>query len=328
MNIVFLGSGAFGIPSLKALVGSDHRILHIISQPDRPAGRGKVMTPTPVSQFAIENNIPLTRTENANAPEVLELLRSLQPECLGVIAFGQKLSDELLASAPRGGINLHSSLLPKYRGAAPINWAVINDDPEAGVCVIEVTSKMDAGDVLAKAATPIGLSETAGELHDRLAELGAPLLPLVLDGFAGGMVERVRQDAAQATRAQKLSRDMAWVDFTKDAPVVSARIRGMSPWPGVQVELMDPTGGRRIHATIVQCIARDSGRIHAVTECGEVLGDRTIACGTGSLEVLLIQPEGKKAMDLQAFANGYGFQKGWKARSRVAVGGGVIPPGK
>ncbi len=259
-----------------------------------------------------------------NTPEVLELLRSLQPECLVVIAFGQKLSNELLRSSPRGVINLHSSLLPKYRGAAPINWAVINDDPEAGVCVIEVTSKMDAGDVLAKASTPIGLSETAGELHDRLAELGAPLLPQVLDGFAAGVVERLPQDSAQATRAPKLSREMAWVDFTKDAPVVSARIRGMSPWPGVQVELVDPSGGRRIHATIVQCIARDTGRIHAGVECGEVLGDRTIACGTGSLEVLQIQPEGKKVMDLQAFANGYGFRKGWRLRGRIAVSNGVM----
>jgi methionyl-tRNA formyltransferase len=318
MDIVFLGSGAFAIPSLEALLRSGHRLLHVFSQPDRPAGRGNKLTPTPVSQWALARaaeGVQLTRVEDANQPETLEQLRRLAPGCLVVIAFGQKLSDELLGIAPHGGINLHSSLLPKYRGAAPINWAVINDDAEAGVSVIEVTRVMDAGAILAKASTPIGAAETAGELHDRLALLGAPLLPAVLEGLERGVVERIAQDASKATRAPKLSREMAWVDFTRPAAEVSARIRGLSPWPGVQVELIDAGGKPRVRATVVKCQASVSTAEHPAERCGMVLADRTVACGKGSLVLLMVQPAGKKGMDLQALANGYRYGPGARVAS-------------
>jgi methionyl-tRNA formyltransferase len=331
MNIVFLGSGAFGIPALEALGRSQHRVLHVITQPDRPAGRGRQEMATPVGQWVLARNsgpgggggggIGLTRTANVNGSDVIALLRQLQPECLVVIAFGQKMSDDLLATAPRGGINLHSSLLPKYRGAAPINWALINNDPQAGVSVIDVTRVMDAGDILATAQTPIGPAETAGELHDRLALLGAPLLVEVLDRMAAGVATRLPQDHARATRAPKLSRELAWVDFTQPAAAVSARIRGLSPWPGVQVELTDPAGKPRVQAAILKCRAVESGQPHGPDDCGKVLGNRTVACGTGSLEILLVQPAGKKTMELQAFANGYGLAPGARLRSLVR------PPG-
>ncbi len=324
MNIVFLGSGAFGIPSLEALARSPHRLLHVITQPDRPAGRGKLLTPTPVAAWALAHEhgtgvLPVTRTPNVNDAPTLQLLRDLQPDCLVVIAFGQKLSPELLRLAPRGGINLHSSLLPKYRGAAPINWAVINNDPLAGVSVIDVTAVMDAGELLAAAATPLGPSETAGELHDRLALLGAPLLPQVLDQLAAGTVTRVPQNPALATRAPKLSRDLAWVDFTQPAALVSARIRGLSPWPGVQVALLDPAGKPRVQATLLKCQATDSTLTHSPAECGAVLGDRSIACGLGSVRLLSLQPAGKKAMELGAFANGYGLAPGARFQGLVPV---------
>jgi methionyl-tRNA formyltransferase len=313
MNIVFLGSGAFGIPSLEALAASSHKILHVLSQPDRPAGRGNKLTPTPVSSWATAGNLPLTRAPDANASEILQLLRSLRPDCLVVIAFGQKLSDKLLAIAPHGGINLHSSLLPKYRGAAPINWAVINNDPLAGASVIEITRIMDAGRVLAVVDTPVGDSETAGELHDRLAMLGAPLLPRVLDQLATGAVNPIEQDKSLTTRAPKLSRELAWVDFNQSAPLVSARIRGLSPWPGVQVQITTPSNTSVI-ATLLKCRAK--GDIsHAPDACGVVLADRTVACGKGSLELLLLQPAGKKPMDLASFANGYGYAVGSKLAS-------------
>ena len=325
MDIVFLGSGAFGIPSLEALVRSGHRVLHVITQPDRPAGRGRQEMATPVGQWVLARKgdpgsggaIGLTRTANVNGTEVMELLRHLKPECLVVIAFGQKMSDELLATAPRAGINLHSSLLPKYRGAAPINWALINNDAVAGVSVIEVTRVMDAGDILALAETPIGPSETAGELHDRLALLGAPLLLDVLDRMATGTVTRSAQDHTKTTRAPKLSRELAWVDFAQPAPAVSARIRGLSPWPGVQVELTDPAGKPRVQAAILKCRATESRQSHGPDDCGKVLEDRSVACRTGSLEILLVQPAGKKTMELQAFANGYGFGPAARLRSVV-----------
>jgi methionyl-tRNA formyltransferase len=319
MDIVFLGSGAFGIPSLEGLTRSAHRVVHVISQPDRPAGRGKQLTPTPVAAWAVSRSLPLTRTDDANAAEVLAVLRELAPQCLVVIAFGQKLSDELLSIAPHGGINLHSSLLPKYRGAAPINWAVINNDAEAGACVIEMTAKMDAGGIFASAATPIGASETAGELHDRLAELGAPLLPRVLDQLAAGTATRLPQNPALATRAPKLSREIAWVDFAQPAAAVSARLRGMSPWPAIQVEITDAHGKPRGTAAILKCQVTASLQPHAPADCGKALPDRTIACGIGSIELLTIQPAGKKAMDAHAFANGYNIATGARLRS-------VVPP--
>lgn len=317
MKIIFFGSGAFGLPALEALAASRHDIIHIVSQPDRPAGRGKGLTPTPVAAWAAEKNIPITRPEDVNLPAVLAALRALNADAFVVIAFGQKLSDELLA-IPRHKpvINLHSSLLPKYRGAAPINWAVLNNDPIAGACVIEVTSVMDGGDILAVASTPIGESETAGELHDRLAALGGPLVPQVLDAMEENRMQRTAQDVAKKTRAPKLNREMAWVDFTQPAELVSARIRGLSPWPGVQVELTDITGKPRTKATILQCRAK-AGDEHAPEKCGHVLHDHTIACGKGSLEIMMIQPIGKKAMNAIAFANGYGLTQGVTVKSVI-----------
>jgi methionyl-tRNA formyltransferase len=304
---------------LEALAASSHTVLHVVSQPDRAAGRGKGMTATPVSAWAMSKGVPLTRAQDVNAAEHLEMLRGLKPEALVVIAFGQKLSDELLAICPGRAINLHSSLLPKYRGAAPINWAVMNHDREAGVCVIEVTKVMDGGDIFASVATEIGKSETAGELHDRLAELGAPLLPRVLDQMAAGKVERVAQDASQVSKAPKLSREMAWVDFVAPAEIVSARIRGLSPWPGVQVEVVEPSGNVRVTATVLKCQATGSTKKHVEGDCGKVLADRTVACGTGALELITVQPQGKKAMDAKAFANGYGLVEGARLKSVVGV---------
>ena len=322
MNIVFLGSGAFAIPSLNALALSAHTILHILSQPDRPAGRGKHLTPTPVSQWALDRNLPLTRTENANAPDNLQMIRDLNPDAIVVIAFGQKLSNEFLALTKNPLINLHSSLLPKYRGAAPNNWAVINNDPTAGVCVIEVTPTMDAGDILASASTPIDPAETAGELHDRLALLGSPLLPKVLDDFASNTLNRVAQDPTLVTKARKLSREIAWADFTQPALQVSARIRGLSPWPGVKIELLPKKADDKhkpVIATILKCRATANTKTNSPEDCGLVLPDRSIACGIGSLEILTIQPEGKKSMDLHSFANGYHLTPGARLRSVVHV---------
>lgn len=319
MNILFLASGAFALPSLRTLVHSHHKILHILSQPDRPAGRGNKLTPTPVSQFALDHNLPLTRTENANAPDILALIKSLKPDALVVIAFGQKLSEELLNLAPHRAINLHSSLLPKYRGAAPINWAVINNDPTAGVCVIDVTPIMDAGDILASASTPIGPSETAGELHDRLAELGAPLLPNVLDQLAANSATRISQENSLATRAPKLSRDLAWIDFNQPAPLVSARIRGLSPWPGVQLQIPHPQKPAPTIVTVLKCQITTSTHSYAHEDRGLILPDKSIACETGSLQLLQLQPQGKKPMDLAAFRNGHPFDAGIKVQS-------LIPP--
>jgi methionyl-tRNA formyltransferase len=316
MDIIFLGSGAFGLPSLDALHQSGHRILAVVSQPDRPAGRGGKLTPTPVSTWATDHGLPLFQTEDANA--LVPNLAGLRPQALVVIAFGQKLSDALLNIAPHGGINLHSSLLPKYRGAAPINWAVLNHDAVTGVSMIRVTNVMDGGAILATASTEIGASETAGELHDRLALLGAPLLPKVLDQLAAGTVREIPQDVSLKSRAPKLSRAMSWIDFSQPAPMVSAWIRGLSPWPGCMATYTDAAEKNRGKMTLLKVRATTSETVHPPERQGLVLADGSVACGRGSIEILIAQPEGKKAMDAAALRNGYGHGVGGKWETVIA----------
>ncbi|MEI8195659.1 MAG: methionyl-tRNA formyltransferase [Phycisphaerae bacterium] len=326
MKFVFLGAGAFGIPGVEACAASTHQLCAVVTQPDKPAGRGQELAATAIALTADAYGWDLHKTDNVNSPEMIEKIRAYQPDCLVVIAFGQKLSPELLAVAPYGGINLHSSLLPNYRGAAPINWAIINNDPTSGCSVIQVTNVMDGGDILASVSTPIGADETAGELHERLANLGGPLLPQVLDAMANDTLARTPQEDCLSCRAPKLNRQMAWVDFAQPAALVSARFRGMSPWPGIAVEVIDPTGKVRTTATILKCKATNptvgAATSYSADLAGHVLADRTVACGGGgALEIITIQPVGKKPMDLQAFANGYQIGAGWKLRSVVAVPG-------
>jgi methionyl-tRNA formyltransferase len=321
MNIIFLSSGAFGLPTLKLLLASQHRILAVISQPDRPAGRGRHFTPTPVAQFAHTHGLPLTTTANVNAPEVLAPMAALAPDVLVVIAFGQKLSENLLAIAPHGGINLHASLLPEFRGAAPINRAILAGLTHTGVSVIRVTQRMDAGDILALGPTPIGDTETAGELHDRLADLGAPLLVRVLNQLDRGQpLYATPQDDSRASTAPKLTRAMGWVDFTQSATAVSARIRGLSPWPGCAVNVFTADAKLRTGAILHQCRANAQAPLPPAAIPGTVLPDLTIACGTGTLSILTLQPAGRKVMDLPAFINGYGLAQGYRLESAPPAG--------
>ncbi|MGE5610783.1 MAG: methionyl-tRNA formyltransferase, partial [Bacillota bacterium] len=193
LNVIFAGSGEFGLPTLRALLASGHHIVTVVSQPDRPAGRGKVLTPTPIAQFAIEQQLPLIRTGNINA-------ESLPPaDVMVVIAFGQKIAPAVVDHPRLGSVNLHASLLPKYRGAAPINWAILRGETVAGNSVIRLAQKMDAGAILGQTTLPIGELETAGELHDRLAEAGAPLVLDVLGKLAEGTAEEKPQSEAEAT---------------------------------------------------------------------------------------------------------------------------------
>ncbi len=312
MKILYFGSGAFGLPTLEALTQSPYEIVGIISQPDRPAGRGKHLEPTPVSAWAAQRGLPILKFQDANTPESLAQITAFNADCFLVIAFGQKLSDALLSLPPRGAINLHSSLLPKYRGAAPINWALINNDPQTGITVLRVTNIMDGGEILTSATTPIGPAETAGELHDRLALLGAPSVISVLNALEAGTAQGTPQDAAQRSAAPKLSRQLAWIDFAQDAPHVCARIRGLSPWPGCAVQLFDPTGKLRTQATIHKCQVKEAHSIHPPHLQGTILADRSVACAIGSIELLTIQPAGKKTMDTKSFANGYGLDPGAK----------------
>ena len=211
LRVLFAGSGEFGLPTLKAMIEAGHEVVQVYSQPDRAAGRGRALTPTPISQFSLDQSLPLARTMNLNA-------ETLPPaDLLVVIAFGQKIADSVSQHGRLGSVNLHASLLPKYRGAAPIHWAILRGETVTGNSVIRLAQRMDAGAVLGRSTIEIGEIETTGELHDRLAADGAPLMLRVIRELAEGRSMEVSQDESLATAAPKLARESAILDWSRPA---------------------------------------------------------------------------------------------------------------
>ena len=306
LRIIFAGSGEFGLPTLRALLDAGHDVVQVFTQPDRPAGRGRKLAPTPIGQFALERDLPLVRTQDINH-------EPLPPaDLMVVIAFGQKIS-EGVANHPRlGSVNLHSSRLPQFRGAAPINWAILNGETVTGNSIIRLAQRMDAGAVLGMSELAVGELETAGELHDRLAADGAPLMLETIRRLADGATEEIAQDDSQATRALKLSREMSKIDWGQPADVVARKIRGMYPWPGCRVRLLDAAGGELGRLTLVR--ARAVGGSDE-THPGEVRADRTVGAGRGSVDVVEVQPEGKRPMSLSAYRNGHPWDPGMRLES-------------
>ncbi len=299
MRLVFLGSGAFGLPTLRAL-DATHEVALVVSQPDRPAGRRRRLTPTPVAEWAEAVGRPLLRTPDVNDEAARAAIAAEEPEALVVIAFGQKLSPELLGTRP--AFNLHASLLPAYRGAAPINRAMIDGCTETGVSVIALAQRMDAGTVYAQRSLPVDPAETAGELHDRLAELGPETVGAVLDRLAAGTLEGAPQEDRDATPAPKLSRAEATVDFGQPAAAVRARVHGLIPWPGCDVTL---------DSTVLRLLrVRDHPGPPPSAPPGTLLEDGRIACGEGALELLEVQPRGGRPMGFDAYRNGRSLEAG------------------
>ena len=306
LSIIFAGSGEFGLPTLRALLDAGHRVTQVFTQPDRPAGRGRKLAPTPIGQFAFERNLPLIRTEDINR-------EALPPaDLLVVIAFGQKISDAVANHARLGSVNLHSSRLPKYRGAAPINWAILSGETVTGNSVIRLAQRMDAGAVLGMSELPIGELETAGELHDRLAADGASLMLRVIEGLARGTAEESAQDESQASKAIKLNRELSKIDWSMPAEAVARQVRGMYPWPGCRVRLLDASGGERARLTLVR--ARPVPGSGQAAPAG-ILPDRTVGTGRGAVEVVEVQPEGKRPMSLTAYRNGHAWDPGMRLES-------------
>jgi methionyl-tRNA formyltransferase len=307
LRLIFAGSGEFGLPTLRALAESRHSLVRVVSQPDRPAGRGRGLTPTPIAQFATHCGLPLLRTDNIN----VESLPAA--DVMVVIAFGQKIAPEKVSHPRLGSINLHASRLPRWRGAAPINWAIIEGDPVTGNSVIRLAQKMDAGAMLGQSAVPIGEVETAGELHERLSVDGTPLVMGVLDALAEGRAIETPQDESLATLAPKLSRDAARLDFSRTAEQIARRIRGLYPWPGCRVKLCDAEGKEisRLRLVRARAAAGDSDR----WEPGEITAAGTVHAGTGAVEILECQPDGGKPMTLADFRRGHRWQPGMKLTS-------------
>lgn len=296
MRIVFFGSGEFGLPTLKRLVEC-HDVAMVVSQPDRPAGRHRQLTPTPIARFAQEEGLFVFKPEKPNEPDAIRRVHETRAEVYVVIAYGHKIGPGLLGET--FAINLHASLLPKYRGAAPINWAMIHNEPTTGVSVITLAQRMDAGTILAQRETPIDPLETAGELHDRLAALGPEVVSTVLEQFVSGSIEGVEQDDSQATPAPKLSKSDGVLQFDAPAEAVRARIHGLTPWPGCAI---------RIEGKEVKLIrVRDVVERSAAAVPGSLSPAGLIACATdgGSIQILEIQPAGGKVMSFSDYSRGH-----------------------
>lgn len=305
MKLIFAGSGEFGLPTLHALLDQKrHEVVLVVSQPDRPAGRGRHLTPTPISKLALELNLPLLRTADLNSESLPAA------DLMVVIAFGQKISPEKVDHARLGSINLHGSRLPKYRGAGPVNAAIINGETISGNSIIRVATRMDAGAILAQSGLPIGELETAGELHDRLSEDGAGLMLELIKQMELGQASEAEQDHALATRAPKLSRESARIDWARPAPAIASQIRGMYPWPGCHVHLIDDTGKAGARFTLVRARAADGAGAP-----GTILPNDCIAAGTGAVQIVEVQPEGKRPMPLAAFRNGHPWNAGMRLES-------------
>ncbi len=298
MRVVFMGTPDIAATCLKRIIADGFDVVGVYTQPDRPKGRGMKLVCSPVKEVAMENNIPVYQPENFKNPETVEQLRALAPDICAVVAYGQLLPQSVLDVPKRGCINIHASLLPAYRGSAPYQWAVLDGLKETGVTAMYLCRKMDAGDIIDASKTPIGPDETAGELLDRLAMLGADLLSKTLSRFAAGEVVATPQDEAMVTYAPMLDKAMCPIDWMKTAQQVHDHVRGLHPWPVATTEL----NGKRfkIHATAVVEGSGTPGQILGLTRTG-----LQIACGEGAIEIRSLQAEGGKRMAAPDYFRGH-----------------------
>ncbi len=296
MRVVFMGSPDFAVPALQALLDR-HEVALVLTQPDKPAGRGKKLVPPAVKVAAEAAGLPVAQPRSARTPEVAALLRETNAELAVVVAYGKILPREVLEAFPRGCINIHASLLPRYRGAAPIQWAVINGERETGVCIMQLDEGMDTGPVLLERRTPIGEDETAGELFERLAPMGAEALLEALDGLAAGTLEPRPQDHDAATHAPMLKKEDGRVDWSWPARRVADRVRGVNPWPGAQTTLAGVP--LKLFRARVTGGSGAPGQVLAVDDRGLV-----VACGDGACAIAEVQAPGKRRMPAPAFAAG------------------------
>lgn len=307
MRIVFMGTPDFAVGSLQALCESGkHEIVGVVTQPDRPKGRGNKMLMTPVKEYALAQGYTVYQPQKVKTEEFVQVLRTLQPELIVVAAFGQFLSKEILELPKYGCINVHASLLPKYRGAAPIQYAIIKGEKESGVTIMQMDIGMDTGAMLAKVVVPIGENTTMGELHDALRAEGAKLLLTTIDDIASGKAKAIPQNDAEATYATLLDRSMEHIDWSKSAQEVHNLIRGFNPAPSTFTKLPN---GKSLKIWGSRLTAKTSEATPG-TVIETAKRSFFVACGEGVVEITEVQPESKKRMPAQVFLNGRGVQVG------------------
>jgi methionyl-tRNA formyltransferase len=300
MDLVFLGTPSFAVPTLEKIAQAGHRVLAVYTQPDRPKGRGRELAPSPVKQTSLRLGFPVHQPERVRRPEVVEQLKKYNPDAMVVVGYGQIIPQSIIDIPRLGIINVHASLLPKYRGAAPIQWAIANGEARTGVTTMRIDAGLDTGDMLLKWVTEIGPAENAIELSERLAPAGANLLVETLAGLEAGTVRPEPQDNSQASLAPILKKEDGLIDWSAPARVIFNRSRGFLPWPGAQ------TCFRRHSFNIWKTRLAESGT--SWKACGAMrannrrlfvdCGDRTV------LELLEVQIEGRKRVSAEAFLNG------------------------
>lgn len=305
MRVSFMGTPTFALPSLTALIAAGHDICLVVTQPDRPAGRGRVPTPPPVKLAALELRLPILQPEKVGEPAVISALQAIQPEAIVVVAYGQLLPQAILDLPPHGCLNLHASLLPKYRGAAPIPRAIIQGDTVTGVTIMQIEARMDAGPILMQQPAPIGPQDTAGTIGERLAILGSEMLCLVLDHVAHRTAQPIPQDERLATYAPKLALGDTHLDWARNARALDCLIRGLCPVPGAVTSF----GGRRVKVLQAEAEAAAGSPAGAVCAIDRVKGV-FVAAGQGGLWLSQVQPENRRVMTAAEFARGYRVRLG------------------
>lgn len=308
MRIVFMGTPDFAVPSLKALIASGHEVCGVFTQPDKPKSRGMKLQPSPVKEHSLSIGLPVFQPAKMRDGEALGILRELEPELIVVAAYGKILPPEILELPRLGCVNVHSSLLPKYRGAAPINWAILNGEDETGVTIMYMAEGLDTGDILAQRSTPININENAAELFSRLADLGAELLIEVLEQLDRGTAAAVPQDDNLSCYAPMLSKELSPMDWAKTARQLHDQVRGLYPWPAATA-ILDTVRCKIVRTGLP---GEHSGQVPGTVLQADKRGLR-ISCGDGEvLEILELQPDGKKAMAASAFLMGHPIQVGLK----------------
>ncbi len=306
MNIVFMGTPDFAIPTLDALCKSGHNVMAVFTQTDKPKGRGMKLTPSPVKEYTLSVGVPVYQPNSLKkeTETYTPIIKELNPDCIVVVAYGKLLPPEVLSIPHLGCVNVHGSLLPKYRGAAPIQWTVLNGDEYGGVTTMLMAEGMDTGDMLLKEAVKVGENETAAEYYDRLSFVGADLLIKTLDLLEQGLITPEKQNEADATLAPMLTKDMCPIDFTRTAKQVHSQINGLSDWP-CATTILD---GKKLK--IYRCeIVNGNSSLHTP---GEIVNEKdfTVACGDGCIRITELQAEGSKRMPTKAYLLGKPVTKG------------------
>lgn len=298
MRVVFMGTPDIAATCLKRILADGFEVVGVYTQPDRPKGRGMKLTASPVKEVALSAGIPVFQPETFREEETVQALRDLKPDICAVVAYGRILPQKVLDIPKLGCINIHASILPQYRGSAPYQWAVLDGQKETGVTAMYLVREMDAGDMIEVSKTPIGENETAGELLDRLAELGAALLSKTLSRFTQGPVPATPQDESQVSYAPMLEKTMCPIDWTKTAQQVHDHVRGLQPWPVATMELKGQPF--KVHETRIVPGSGKPGEILGLTKTGLV-----IACGQGAVEIRVLQAQGGKRMAAPDYFRGH-----------------------